>query len=408
MFNSDIVILGGGIVGLSLAHQIIALYPDLSVSIVEKESQFGLHSSGRNSGVLHAGLYYKPGSLKSKVCVEGGKRLRSWVEQRGLPINPCGKVIVPQRAELDTQLEELANRGIANGAQVEFWDEDRLREKIPEARTASGRALWSPNTAVMNPIMVIRKLQEDLISKGAKIYLGTKIVKFDLKQRELILNSGDKVSYQHLYNCAGLHADKIAHQFGVGSSYYLMPFRGLYWQLKSKSPINLKQNIYPVPDLSMPFLGVHFTPSASDTPTINIGPTATPGLGREHYKNFKGIEPKMALSNAYILAQQYFHDKNNFRNYVHEQSYLNFTPFLLKEAQKIIPNIKRRDIVSSTKIAIRAQLYNKQKQKLEDDFICIPGPNSTHILNAISPAFTASFELADMILRSSGFFETTQ
>ena len=189
-------------------------------------------------------------------------------------------------------------------------------------------------------------------------------MKFDLKQRELTLNSGDKVSYQHLYNCAGLHADKIAHQFGVGSSYYLMPFRGLYWQLKSKSPINLKQNIYPVPDLSMPFLGVHFTPSASDTPTINIGPTATPGLGREHYKNFKGIEPKMALSNAYILAQQYFHDKNNFRNYVHEQSYLNFTPFLLKEAQKIIPNIKRRDIVSSTKIAIRAQLYNNKNRNL--------------------------------------------
>ena len=185
-----------------------------------------------------------------------------------------------------------------------------------------------------------------------------------------------------------------------------MPFKGLYWDLQPKSSLDLKQNIYPVPDLSMPFLGVHFTPSASHPATVRIGPTATPALGREHYKGIKGIEPGMVLKNGFELAQQYLYDKNNFRNYVHEQSYLNFTPFLVKAAQEIIPKINYQDVKISSKVAIRAQLYNQQKKKLEDDFICISNSSSTHILNAISPAFTASFELADLILYRSGFIDS--
>ena len=149
-------------VGLSIAHQLLERDITNSITILDKEPDLGLHSSGRNSGVLHAGIYYKPGSLKAKVCVEGARRLRLWVEERGLPLNPCGKVIVPQRGDLDVQLDLLAERGRANGAEVEFWDADQLHELIPEARTASGRALWSPNTAVVKPIMWFNDCERNL------------------------------------------------------------------------------------------------------------------------------------------------------------------------------------------------------------------------------------------------------
>ena len=157
--GSDVLIVGGGMVGLCLAHQLLERGITTNVTVLDKESELGCHSSGRNSGVLHAGLYYKPGSVKAQVCVGGARRLRAWVQERGLPLNACGKVIVPLRPDLDSQLDVLAERGSANGATVEFWDEQQLRELIPEARSASGRALWSPNTAVVKPITVVRRLQ---------------------------------------------------------------------------------------------------------------------------------------------------------------------------------------------------------------------------------------------------------
>jgi L-2-hydroxyglutarate oxidase LhgO len=143
--HCDVLIVGGGMVGLCLAYQLLERGIAGTITVLDKEPELGRHSSGRNSGVLHAGLYYKPGSIKAQVCVGGARRLRAWVEERGLPLNSCGKVIVPPRPELDGQLDVLAERGTANGATVEFWDETQLRELIPEARSASGRALWSAN-----------------------------------------------------------------------------------------------------------------------------------------------------------------------------------------------------------------------------------------------------------------------
>ena len=164
--SCDVLILGGGMVGLSIAHQLLERGIADNITILDKESDLGLHSSGRNSGVLHAGLYYKPDSLRAKVCVDGARRLRSWIVERDLPLNLCGKFIVPQRPELDSQLDLLAERGRANGAKVVFCDQDQLRELIPEARTTTGRALWSPNTAVVKPIRVIERLRDELIERG--------------------------------------------------------------------------------------------------------------------------------------------------------------------------------------------------------------------------------------------------
>jgi len=396
--SCDVLILGGGMVGLSIAHQLLERGITSSISIVDKEPELGLHSSGRNSGVLHAGLYYKPGSLKAKVCVEGARRLRSWVEERGLPLNPCGKVIVPPRVELDAQLDVLAERGRANGAEVEFWDANQLHKLIPEARTASGRALWSPNTAVVKPISVVRRLRQDLADAGVTMREGVHDCDAQPKEQQLTLSDGTSLSYGHLFNCTGLQADRVAQVFGVGEHYTLLPFKGLYWQLKASCPFQPQTNLYPVPDLSVPFLGVHFTPSADPIATVSIGPTATPAWGRENYRGFKDIEPLMAASNIGVLARQYLANKGGFRRYVHEQAFLALPPLLIKAAQELIPAVKPEHIELSKKVGIRSQLFNRQTQRLEDDFLCVPGPSSTHVLNAISPAFTASFALADLII----------
>ena len=396
--RSDVLILGGGMVGLCIAHQLLERSMTRSITILDKEPELGRHSSGRNSGVLHAGLYYKPGSLKAQVCVAGARRLRRWVEERGLPINPCGKVIVPPRAELDGQLDVLAERGRANGAVVEFWDADQLRNLIPEARTASGRALWSPNTAVVKPISVVRRLQQDLAERGVNFHHSQQHFSAQVEQRQLVLADGTALSYGHLFNCTGLQADRVAQLFGVGEHFTLLPFKGLYWQLKPGCPIQPRTNLYPVPDLNVPFLGVHFTPSADATPAVSIGPTATPAWGRENYRGLQAIEPAMAAANLGVLARQYLANRGGFRRYVHEQAFLALPPLLIRAAQELIPAVRPEHIELSQKVGIRSQLFNRQTERLEDDFLCLPGPSSTHVLNAISPAFTASFALADLIV----------
>jgi len=399
--TSDVVILGGGMVGLCIAHQLLERGISRSITVLDKEPELGRHSSGRNSGVLHAGLYYKPGSLKAQVCVSGSRRLRAWVEERQLPLNLCGKVIVPPRAELDPQLDVLAERGRANGAVVEFWDAQQIKELIPEARSASGRALWSPNTAVVKPITVVQRLRQELADRGVRFLQDQPHWKALPGLQTLELSDGTKLQYGHLFNCSGLQADRVAHQFGVGGHYSLLPFKGLYWQLKPGCPIQPRTNLYPVPDLNVPFLGVHFTPSADATPLVSIGPTATPAWGRENYRGLQAVEPAMAAGNLAVLARQYLANQGGFRRYVHEQAFLALPPLLLRAAQELIPAVRAEHIELSQKVGIRSQLFNHRTQRLEDDFLCLPGPSSTHVLNAISPAFTASFALADLILNQA-------
>jgi L-2-hydroxyglutarate oxidase LhgO len=324
--------------------------------------------------------------------------LRAWVEERGLPLNACGKVIVPPRPELDDQLDVLAERGRANGATVKFCDESQLRELIPEARSASGRALWSPNTAVVKPITVVRRLQQELQERSVTFLPGQAWWAAEPEQRRLRLADGATIAYGHLINCAGLQADRVAHEFGLGYEYTLLPFKGLYWQLKPGCPIQPRTNLYPVPDLNVPFLGVHFTPSADANPLVSIGPTATPAWGRENYRGLQALEPAMAAANLSVLARQYLANRGGFRRYVHEQAFLALPPLLLRAAQQLIPAVRAEHLELSQKVGIRSQLFNRQTQRLEDDFLCLPGPASTHVLNAISPAFTASFALADLIL----------
>ncbi len=342
--------------------------------------------------------------MKAKVCIEGSKRLKKWAIEKGIPINKCGKIISPSSLELDKQIDDLYERGRLNGAEVEVINENEFKKILPDGRTASGRALWSPNTSVINPKTVLKYLKDDLFTKGVKFIFGSKKQLFDKQLQKVVINQNKNIFYKHLINCSGLHADRIAHNFNVGLDYKLLPFRGLYWKLRKDCKINIKTNLYPVPDLKMPFLGVHFTPSPdTNVSNVSIGPTAFPAFGRENYRNFLNVEPVMLLENLNILLSQYLLNRGNFRNYAHEQLMLSIAPIMIKEAKKLIPDIKLNDIELSDKVGIRSQLFNLKKREMEDDFLLVDGYKSTHVLNAISPAFTASFSLADLVINQVKF-----
>ena len=401
--TADIAILGGGMVGMSLAYQLKERSPDLSITLIDKELEFGRHSSGRNSGVLHAGIYYSPGTVKAQVCVQGAKRLRAWCEAEHLPVLSCGKVIAPQAPELDGQLELLLERGRANGAEVRLIDEHEFYQRVPDGRTATGRALWSPNTCVVKPKMVLQRLEQRLRDRGVRFLLGAEVAGIKIQGRQLTIaqNGSDytTLSYGHLFNATGLQADRVARAFGVGEHFTLLPFKGVYWQLDPKAPFNFSTNLYPVPDLNVPFLGVHVTPSPDGT--VSLGPTAIPAWGRENYRGLDGIEPLMALEFLSDLASQWWRNAGGFRRYAREQALHGLKPLFLRAAQALVPGLRSEHLIPSQKVGIRAQLYDRESGNLVQDFRLEQGPYSSHVLNAISPAFTASFALADLILDQS-------
>jgi L-2-hydroxyglutarate oxidase len=398
--RTDILIVGSGMVGLSLAWQILETLPSTSVTLLEKEPVTGRHGSGRNSGVLHAGIYYPPDSLKAKVCVRGARRLRAWCDDEKLTVLSCGKVVTPQRPELDSQLDILLDRGRLNGANVELIDQQQFDELAPYGRTSSGRALWSSDTCVVKPISVINRLRERLSQRGVVIRTSEDRWQKSNNKNEIILSDQTKISYAHLFNCAGLHADQIAHRFGVGDQYTMLPFRGAYYQIKKDAPFNISTNLYPVPDLEVPFLGVHATPSVEGN--VYLGPTATLAMGRENYQGFRSIEPIESAKFIGHMLRQVTKDER-MRRYVKEQAFDWMPHRFLMAAKAIIPRLEMCHIERSEKVGIRPQLYDREKNELVQDFVMLNGPDSTHVVNAISPAFTASFELADHILSKSTF-----
>ena len=403
--TTDIVILGGGMVGMALAYQLSESDAALSIVVIDKEPEIGRHSSGRNSGVLHAGIYYPPGTVKAQVCVQGARRLRAWCEAEGLPVLACGKVITPQAEELDGQLDLLLERGRSNGADVQLIDEAEFRQRVPDGRTATGRALWSPSTCVVKPKLVLQRLEQRLRQRGVRFMLGVAVARANPEARQLSLvqagATASTLTYGHLFNATGLQADRVAQAFGVGEHCTLLPFKGVYWQLDPRAPFRFSTNLYPVPDLNVPFLGVHVTPSPDGT--VSLGPTAIPAWGRENYRRLKGIEPLMSLQFLGDLASQWWRNAGGFRRYAREQALHGLKPLFLNAAQQLVPGLRSEHLIPSEKVGIRAQLYDRRTGTLVQDFRLEHGEASTHVLNAISPAYTASFALADLILNQSTF-----
>ena len=393
---ADFLIVGAGIVGLTLAFELRQQYKDARILILEKERGLGLHASGRNSGVLHAGIYYPEGTLKAQICRDGAEILFQFCEKRKLPMRRIGKIIVPLQKGDDAQLDLLFARANQNGVTMQYLDQQALKSLEPDAQSATGRALWSPTTGSFEPKAILNHLYEELVASGVEIYFNEQVEHVDPTSGS-VKTQQQRFYFGHLFNTAGLHADRIAQACGVGERYGVLPFKGLYYRLDPQSGLDIRHHIYPVPDLNMPFLGVHFTRSHAGE--IFLGPTAIPAFGRENYRGLQGIAWPETLTIFRNLIDLYMANPLNFRQYSHTECLRFFKPLFVKAAQALAPKLQERHLLPCEKVGIRPQLFDRQDRSLVMDFVVVSGERSTHILNAISPAFTCSFAFAKFVLQ---------
>lgn len=393
--HTDFLIVGGGIVGLTIAEALKIKFSTASITVLEKENAIGVHSSGRNSGVMHSGIYYPAESIKAKVCGLGAKEMVDWCLDRKLVVNKIGKVIVPVRAEDGKQIDVLLQRARLNGVNAERINEGELKRLEPEARSATGEAIYCPDTSVIDAKAVLTQKVKELIALGVDIRFSTPFRSADPKSNTV--HAGSNVfSYGRVINAAGLFADKVAHEFGIANELVLLPFKGMYWKLSYEANIKLNHLIYPVPDLRVPFLGVHTTTTTDGS--VYLGPTAAPAFGRENYGGWQGVNLQDTASILYRLAEQFAYNKQGFRNLVFQEMPKYLKSHFYLAAKAVLPSLKCDDLIPCSKVGIRAQMLDTNKKELVTDFLVKTHKNQTHILNAISPAFTSSMPFARMVV----------
>ncbi|MBI3548550.1 MAG: L-2-hydroxyglutarate oxidase [Elusimicrobia bacterium] len=385
--NADFLVVGGGIVGISIAREFRRRHPDCSVALIEKESEVGRHASGRNSGVLHAGFYYSADSLKARFTRQGNLALTKYCEEKHLPLNKCGKLVVAQSASELPALDELLRRAAANGVPLQDITEAEARRIEPRVRTHQ-RALFSPSTSSVDPVRVVQAMKDDATREGVAIHTG---VAFVGKTKSGVRTSAGDWQAGFVVNAAGLYADRVARDFGFSEEYRVLPFKGLY--LYSDEPAGaLKTNVYPVPDLRNPFLGVHFTVTADGR--AKIGPTAIPAFWREQYRlleNFKvGEFFEIAARDLGLLFFAGFDFKRLALTELAKYSKRK----MVSLAGALVSDVNLADYRRWGKAGIRAQLYDIKKRKLEMDFVLQGDKRSMHVLNAVSPGFTCALPFA--------------
>jgi L-2-hydroxyglutarate oxidase LhgO len=386
----DFLIIGAGITGLTVARELVLRGAE-NIVIVEKELSVGRHASGRNSGVLHAGIYYTPDSMKAKYCVEGNRLMKAYCRDKNLKLVESGKVIVAVSETELPALYELKRRADLAGSGAEIIDERQLNSIEPFAFTVKN-ALYSPQTAVIDPLEILNALLKDLETSGrVRVYFGSEFL--SLKESSMAVTGSGQIKFKMLVNAAGVNSDKIAHKFGLAKKFRSLPFKGTYKKLRSEKSYLVKGSIYPVPDVNAPFLGVHFTRGIDNV--VYIGPTAIPALGRENYALLKDIDIEFF---EIVMRNLWFFLKDpSFRRAGLGEIKKKFTNFLYRDAKKLLPAIEKDDIIGSDKVGIRPQLIDIDSGKLVMDFVVIEDSNSIHILNAISPAFTSSMAFAKML-----------
>ena len=385
--RAEILIVGAGIIGLTLARELVRTGHG-DIVIIEKEPELGRHASGRNSGVLHAGIYYAPDSLKAKSCLNGNFLMRAYCKEKGLPLLENGKVIVTRTPEELPVLDELYRRAVANGAKVEMIDERQLAELEPNARTVE-RALFSHYTAVVDPKAVLKSLREDLEKTGrVKIHLGCRMT--GLSGSGSAQTSRGEIGFNRFVNASGAFCDKVAQWFGVGGKYRLIPFKGVYRLLRKEAPFTVNSSIYPVPDIRNPFLGVHFTRSVHGD--VYVGPTAIPAFGRENYGVLAGIDAEGATIAYEDLVL--FLANPQFRSVALSEPKKYLSSCFYRDAARLVKQLAPADLVSATKVGIRPQLVDWETKQMVMDFMVVADGSSLHVLNPISPAFTSSMDLA--------------
>jgi (S)-2-hydroxyglutarate dehydrogenase len=388
MTTTDFLVIGGGVVGVNIALQAKRHFPDSSVTLIDKETGCGEHASGRNSGVLHAGFYYTADSLKARLTKEGNRRLTEYCIERGLGINRCGKLVVARNADEFPVLDELLARAERNGVILESISEVEAREIEPRVRTFE-RALFSPATASVDPRQVMREFVSDAGRAGIRIFNNAE---YTGHKNGVVYTNNGTIAAGYVINAAGLYADKIAKDYGFAQHYRILPFKGLYLYANEKLE-PLRTNIYPVPDLRNPFLGVHHTVTVEGK--SKIGPTAMPCFWREHYRGLHNFRLGEFLEVITREADLFIRNDFGFRKLAWEETWKIYRPRLVELAAELMNGLRTEYYTTWGTPGIRAQLLDTATRKLEMDFRMEGDDRSFHILNAVSPAFTCAMTFSE-------------
>ncbi len=388
----DIVVIGGGILGTSTALTLSTRFPKYTIGVLEKESELASHQTGHNSGVIHSGIYYRPGSLKAENCVTGAQSLLAFCDENKIEYELCGKVIVATNENEIPSLEELNRRGTANNVRgLEMIGPERLKEIEPFA--VGLKALYSPCTGIVDYTKVTKAFAKNFLNNGGTIHTSTEVLSLTNSDSEIIVetNQGD-FKTKFLINCAGLQSDKMARKFGWGKDLRIIPFRGEYYSLINEAKHLVKGLIYPVPDPAFPFLGVHYTRTIYGD--VEAGPNAVLAFSREGYK-MKNISPLHLLEivgypGFWRMARKYW--KTGLLEFYRSISKASF----LEALQKLVPEIKKEHL-SKGGSGVRAQAVERDGF-LVDDFRINETRNAIHVLNAPSPGATASISIAAKIV----------
>jgi L-2-hydroxyglutarate oxidase len=385
--SADFLVVGGGIVGVTIALELTRRFPGERIALIEKETELGTHASGRNSGILHAGFYYSADSLKARFTKEGNAALTAYCLERGLSINRCGKIVVAQKESELEGLDELLRRGRVNGVSLDSVTAKEAKEIEPRARTVE-RAIFSPTTSAVDPVEVTHSLAADAEAAGVSITRDAQYL--ERNSPTTVRTSQGEIECGYVVNAAGLYADKVARDFGFSENYRILPFKGVY--LYADEGETVRTNIYPVPNLANPFLGVHFTVTTHGR--TKIGPTAIPAFWREQYS---GLSRFSLRELADIVAREMMLLIRNdfaFRSLAVSEMKKYRRSVLLSLAAGMVTGLDPRHYNHWGKPGIRAQLLDTRTRKLVMDFHVEGDDKSMHVLNAVSPAFTSSIPFA--------------
>jgi L-2-hydroxyglutarate oxidase len=396
----DLVIIGGGILGLATASQLLLRRPSLSLAVVEKEPELASHQTGHNSGVLHAGLYYPPGSRKARLCREGKAAVEAFAARHHIPFEPCGKLVIALSEDELPRLQNLKERGIANGVEgLEEIGAERIREIEPHA--VGLRALWSPKTGIIDFRRVALAYAEEIRARGGTILTGQEVLAIKESADEHIVRTAKaEIRCRNIISCAGLHSDRVAAMTGAAGTERIVPFRGDYYTLKPEACHLVRGLIYPVPDPRFPFLGVHFTKTIKGE--VIAGPNAVLAFAREGYRrtdfSLKDFTETLTFSGFRRLVRKFW--RIGVAEMWRDWSTTAFTADLAR----FVPEIRADDLVFGPS-GVRAQSLSADGT-LVDDFSFGESQHILHVRNAPSPAATASLaigrELAEMAIERFG------
>jgi L-2-hydroxyglutarate oxidase len=387
----DFAIIGGGIVGLSVGMTLGKRYPNARILVLEKESRWAFHQTGNNSGVIHSGVYYKPGSFKAKFCRDGSRSMVEFCQEHGIAHDVCGKVIVATDEKELPRLENLYKRGLENGIEIKRITAEEVKEVEPHVRCVSGIKVYS--TGIANYKQVCLKYAEIIENQGGELRLNTKVERIVPSGNNQVLETNNGTfETRFVINCAGLQSDRVAKLGKVDPQAKIVPFRGEYYELTPEKRYLVKTLIYPVPNPDFPFLGVHFTRMIDGS--VHAGPNAVLSLKREGYKktdfDLRDFAEVMTYPGFWKLAAK--HSDEGIQEIIRSFSKAAFT----RSLQKLIPEVKSEDLVPCH-AGVRAQALMNDG-KLVDDFLIVQGQNSVHVCNAPSPAATSSIEIGKAIV----------